>query len=104
MALVTETTETDNSATTVTANGSKLVVPWSGLSWANPFIDLVTFGPAPEAVTDVLAPGDLILIMPTAAGTWALAQVPQAQSAVCLARSTGWFDQQPDRRIGFCYE
>ena len=52
------------------------------MSWANPFIDLVTFGPAPEAVTDVLAPGDLILIMPTAAGTWALAQVPDVQSAV----------------------
>jgi penicillin-binding protein 1A len=82
VALVTEIDETDNSATTITSNGSKLKLPWNGLSWANPFIDLVTFGPAPETVTDVLAPGDLILIMPTAAGTWALAQVPKVQGAV----------------------
>jgi len=82
VALVTEIDEVSNGATTITSNGSKLKLPWSGLSWTNPFIDLVTFGPAPEAVADVLAPGDLILIMPTAAGTWALAQVPKAQSAV----------------------
>ena len=42
--------------------------PWSGLSWAKPFIDRSTFGPRPESVTDVLAVGDVILVMPTATG------------------------------------
>ena len=82
VALVTEIDEATNSVTTIISNGIRLTVPWSGLSWANPFIDRSTFGPAPEAATEVLAQGDLVLIMPTAAGTWALAQVPEAQAAV----------------------
>jgi penicillin-binding protein 1A len=82
VALVTEIDEASNAATTIISNGAKLTIPWSGLSWAKPFIDRSTTGPAPESVTDVLAPGDLVLVMPTTAGTWALAQVPEAQSAV----------------------
>lgn len=82
VALVTETDEASNRATTITSDGTELIIPWSGLSWAKPFIDLVTTGPEPESVADVLAVGDVILVMPTAAGTWALAQAPQAQSAV----------------------
>ena len=82
VALVTETDEASNSATTITGDGTELIVPWSGLSWAKPFIDLVTTGPEPESITDVLATGDVILVMPTAAGTWALAQAPQVQSAI----------------------
>jgi penicillin-binding protein 1A len=82
VALVTEIDEASNAATTIISNGAKLTIPWSGLSWAKPFIDRSTTGPAPESVTDVLTPGDLILVMPTTAGTWALAQVPEAQSAV----------------------
>ena len=82
VALVTEIDQVSNAATTIISDGSKLTLPWSGLSWAKPFIDRSTTGPAPESVTDVLTPGDLILVMPTTAGTWALAQVPEAQSAV----------------------
>lgn len=82
VALVIETTDTDNSATTIVANGARLTVPWSGLSWAKPYIDRATTGPEPESVADVLTPGDVILVMPTTAGTWALAQAPEAQSAV----------------------
>jgi penicillin-binding protein 1A len=82
VALVTRTNETDNSAAVVNADGVELNLPWSGVSWAKPFIDLETTGQPPETIADVLEPGDLILIMPTAAGTWALAQEPQAQSAL----------------------
>ena len=82
VALVTEIDQVSNAATTIISDGSNLTLPWSGLSWAKPFIDRSTTGPAPESVTDVLTPGDLILVMPTTAGTWALAQVPEAQSAV----------------------
>ena len=82
IALVTETDEASNSATTITSDGSKLTIPWSGLSWAKPFIDRETTGPEPESVADVLQPGDVIMIMPTTAGTWALAQTPEAQSAI----------------------
>ena len=82
VALVLSTDESDNSAIAVTSDGTELTLPWSGLSWAKPFIDLETTGAAPETVADVLLPGDVVLVMPTAAGTWALAQEPQSQSAV----------------------
>jgi penicillin-binding protein 1A len=80
--VVIEVDEVSNAATTIISNGTKLTLPWSGLSWAKPFIDRSTFGPAPESVTELLAVGDFILIMPTATDSWALAQVPEAQSAV----------------------
>lgn len=82
VALVTEIDEVSNTATTIIGNGTNLTVPWSGLSWAKPFIDRSTTGPEPESVSDVLASGDVILVMPTTMGTWALAQVPEAQGAV----------------------
>jgi len=80
--LVTALGEADNSAIAVLANGLSVTIPWQGLSWAKPFIDKSTAGPEPEAVTDVLSVGDLVLIMATANDSWALAQVPEAQGAV----------------------
>ena len=72
----------DNSATVMHSDGATSVIPWRGIDWAKPFIDLETTGPAPEAVTDVLAVGDVIVIMPTTSEFWALAQVPEAQGAL----------------------
>ncbi len=81
MAIVTAVNE-DNSADILFNNGVESSMPWAGMSWAKPFIDRETTGPAPEAVADVLAVGDVIHVMPTTAGFWALAQVPDAQGAV----------------------
>ncbi len=72
----------DNSAAIVFRDGTPAVLPWRGMSWAKPFIDRTTTGPEPETADEVLAVGDVIVIMPTAAGFWALAQVPEAQAAV----------------------
>jgi len=71
----------DNSAEIVLQNGTRDSLPWQGISWAKPFIDRETTGEPPETVVDVLAPGQIIHIMPTTLGSWALAQVPKAQSA-----------------------
>ncbi len=100
VALVTALNEEDNSADAVLSNGSSVTIPWGGISWAKPFIDRETTGAAPETVADVLAVGDVILIMPTANRSWALAQVPEAQGAVvsvdpddgAVASLTGGFD------------
>ena len=81
VALVTQTNE-DNSADIVFKNGDTGNLPWAGMNWAKPFIDRASSGPAPESVSDVLAVGDFIFVMPTTAGIWALAQVPKAQGAV----------------------
>jgi len=72
----------NNSADIIFHNGEQAVVPWKGISWAKPYIDPETTGPAPELVSDVLAVGDIIVVMPTDDDDWALAQVPKAQGAV----------------------
>jgi penicillin-binding protein 1A len=81
LALVTEVSE-NNEAAIVFRDGSQALIPWAGIRWANPFIDRENSGPAPETAAEVLARGDIIYVMPTANGSWALAQVPAAQSAV----------------------
>lgn len=71
-----------NSASVVLQDGSAINLPWYTIRWARPFIDAETTGPMPETAADVLAPGDVIYVMPVEGGGWALAQLPVAQSAV----------------------
>ncbi|MDH3619652.1 MAG: PBP1A family penicillin-binding protein [Gammaproteobacteria bacterium] len=99
VALVTAVHE-DNTASLLLRGGEETSLPWSGIRWANPFIDRETYGPAPETAAEVLSVGDLIYVMPTTKGTWALAQVPEAQGAVvsvdpfdgAISALTGGFD------------
>lgn len=72
----------NNSADIVFRDGGVATIPWRGISWAKPFIDRETTGPDPETAAEVLTPGDVVYVMPTAAGFWALAQLPEAQGAV----------------------
>jgi len=81
VALVTRVNE-NNTADIVFRDGTAASMPWRGISWAKPFIDRETTGPAPETAADVLTAGDVIYVMPTSAGFWALAQVPEAQGAL----------------------
>ena len=81
VALVTALND-DNSASIMLADGSRSEIPWLGIEWAKPFIDRETTGPAPEAVQDVLAVGDVVYVMPTTLGVWALTNAPVAQGAI----------------------
>jgi len=72
----------DNSANIVLQNGEASVLPWHGISWARPFVDWETSGPTPQAVSEVLASGDTIFVMPITIGGYALTQLPLAQAAV----------------------
>lgn len=80
-AIVTAVNE-DNTANIVLRNGDPALLPWHGISWAKPFIDRETTGPAPQSAHEVLAVGDIIYVMPITIGGWALAQVPEAQAAL----------------------
>ena len=82
IAVVTSLDVEANSAAIVLPDGRQDEIPWAGLSWAKPFIDRQTSGEAPESVTDILIPGDVVIIMPTSKGTWALSQTPEVQGAV----------------------
>ncbi|MCP4506201.1 MAG: DUF1080 domain-containing protein, partial [Fuerstiella sp.] len=46
----------------VLQDGSLATLPWHGISWAKPQIDLVTTGDTPQTVADVLAPGDIVYV------------------------------------------
>jgi penicillin-binding protein 1A len=81
VALVTALND-DDSASIMLQSGERTELPWYGISWARPFIDVETRGPAPETVADVLTPGDVIYVMPITIGGYALTQLPEAQSAV----------------------
>jgi len=99
VALVTTLNE-DNSATIVLQDGTTTNLEWHGMSWARPFIDRETTGPAPESVAEVVAPGDIVYLMPITIGGWALAQIPAAQSGLvsidpqdgAITSLTGGFD------------
>jgi penicillin-binding protein 1A len=99
VALVTAINE-NNSASLLMRAGVTDTLPWAGIKWAKPFIDRSTSGPSPESAADVLAVGDLVYVMPTTSGIWALAQVPEAQGAVvsidpfdgAISALTGGFD------------
>ncbi len=99
IALVKEVSD-NNSARIVFSGGVEAALPWAGILWAKPFIDRETTGAAPEKAEDVLSVGDLIYVMPTTNGSWALAQVPEAQGAVvsidpydgAVGALTGGFD------------
>jgi penicillin-binding protein 1A len=72
----------DNSAALVLQSGEQVVLPWYGISWARAYTDGQSRGPALETVDEVFAPGDIIYVMPIVSGGYALAQIPEAQSAV----------------------
>ncbi len=99
MALVTALSD-NNTATVMMSGGVEVVLPWQGIFWAKPFVNRETTGPEPETAGDVLAVGDIIYVMPTTAGSWALAQVPEAQGAIvaldpydgAVSALTGGFD------------
>ena len=80
VALVTQVGE--DSADITLQSGERTTLPWKALSWAKPFIDRTTTGPAPETAQEILAAGDIIYVMPIQAGGYALAQLPDAQSAI----------------------
>jgi penicillin-binding protein 1A len=81
VAIVTALNE-DNSVDIMLQEGVASRIEWHGISWARPYVDRDTTGPAPESADQVLAVGDIIYVMPITVGGWALGQLPTAQSAL----------------------
>ncbi|MGC2200350.1 MAG: penicillin-binding protein 1A, partial [Stellaceae bacterium] len=86
-------TETDGAAIGF-ANGASGRIPFSEMRWARPRHENGTFGPAPRAASDVVKPGDVVMVEPVgvtksdsgtsgkAAGLYALCQVPEVSGAL----------------------
>ncbi len=70
-------------------DGSQATIELESLGWAREFIELNALGPRPEAVTDVLEPGDLVRVR-RVDEQWQLAQLPRAEAAlVSMEADTG---------------
>jgi penicillin-binding protein, 1A family len=75
----------EKSAQVLTASGEPRELPWSGLAWARAYMHADRQGPAPQAATDILAPGQLVRIRATEQGL-RLAQVPEPSGAIISLR------------------
>ncbi len=79
----------ERSAIALTARHGEVVLDWEGIVWAKPYIDENRVGKAPERVEELLAPGDVVRVVPGEDG-WELTQVPAVQGAlVALDPSDG---------------
>src|SRR3989304_4048855 len=72
------------------ANKVTIQIPWSGLSWAHPYIDDNRIGKAPETAADILKEGDVVYLQRISRDKWRLAQIPQVEGAlVSLSPANG---------------
>jgi penicillin-binding protein 1A len=75
-------------------------IEWDGLSWAHRRISDTRVGPAPKHAEDVVQRGDVVYVVTDGRGMAALAQLPEAQSALvaldpddgAIAALVGGFD------------
>ncbi len=55
---------------------------WQNMKWAKPYRDGNHVGPSPKTTSDIMHPGDLILVRKTSNNQWALAQEPVVEGAL----------------------
>ncbi len=72
---------TERNATLTLADNADIVVPFAGLSWARQYVDDNTRGPEITSADEVLNVGDIVYVIPTVSGDFALAQLPAVQGA-----------------------
>lgn len=72
----------DQAAAAYTQDGSNIVLGWTDLSWARPYINDDAQGPPPKQASDVVHVGDIIYVEPLKDGTWRLGEVPKAAGAL----------------------
>ena len=78
-ALVTQVNE--RSLTLLFADGRFESMPWQGMSWARPYVDVDTLGPRPQIAADILSKGDIVRVY-LKEDIWQLTQLPDVQGAL----------------------
>ncbi|TCB75112.1 penicillin-binding protein PBP1a [Acinetobacter sp. ANC 3781] len=69
-----------NSFDAMMQDGSTVTVPWSGMSWASPYRNANSVGPAPRQASQIVKVKDIIRLRPNDNKTsWALIQTPKVQ-------------------------
>ncbi len=64
----------------------QVTIDWDGLKWARKYISENRRGAAPERAADIARPGDVIRLLETETGDWALSQVPEVEGALISLR------------------
>jgi penicillin-binding protein 1A len=72
----------DDAIDVLTKEPAVVTIPFTGIVWARPYIDVDTRGPRPRVSSDVLMVGDLIRIESDPDSGWKLGQVPAMQGAL----------------------
>lgn len=71
----------DQGVQALLANHQSIQIPWSGLAWTVPKLNITSLNPPPEALKNKVHIGDIIRVQKTNQG-WQLAQVPKIQGAL----------------------
>lgn len=71
----------DQAVSVYLSDGETADIEWSGLKWANPYIDINHMGPKPELAGDILKVGDIIFLR-RVNHQWRLAQLPEVEGAM----------------------
>lgn len=72
----------EDSINIVTADLVELTIPWQGLEWARPYINVDRRGPKPRTASDIVDPGDVIRYELDEQGNPVLGQQPAIQGAL----------------------
>ncbi len=78
---------TTRSITVLRANGSLVMIPWQGLSWARKQISPDLLGRMPKTTAEIIGLGDVIRLMETKQG-WRLSQIPLAEAGIIALNPT----------------
>lgn len=79
----------EDSAEVLIRGGERITLNIDDLAWARPYLNSNAVGARPEAVTDVIEPGDIIRVRAGEDG-YELAQIPEAEAAlISLEAETG---------------
>ena len=57
-------------------------INWEGLEWARKYITENRRGARPKSATEILSKGDVIRLIETETGEWALSQIPEVEGAL----------------------
>jgi penicillin-binding protein 1A len=68
-------------------NNETISIGWEGISWARPYRNVNSLGPAPKKAGDVVAVGDVVRVS-SSDNVWELAQIPVVEGALVSLRPT----------------
>lgn len=81
---------TNEAITALLVDNQMIFIPWQGVAWTLPQLDIKNLNPPPDALKNKVHVGDIIRVQLTENNTWELSEIPKVQGAlVALNPQTG---------------